>query len=146
MTGGAAGLPAMWYGGRSMKAMKTLFLWLLMAFVPLQGMAANALLVCKAANQAQAVFHAMPAGEEHAHPCAGMQALQEELRDTQQQDTQQDGDATCVAQYAGVPWIPASELALPPMEVPPAAISYAGFRIPSFIPEGLERPPRSLSL
>lgn len=119
-----------------MKAMKTLFIWLLVSFIPLQGMAANALLVCKAANQA-AVVRAMSAAEEHAHPCVDMQAQQDDG-----QDRQQDNDSTCVAQFAGVPWIPATQARLPSLQTLPAVISYAGFHLPSFIPEGPERPPR----
>lgn len=116
-----------------MKAMKTLFIWLLMSFIPLQGMAANAVLVCKAANQVLAASHAIsPSG--HAHPCADMQ------------DTQQENETTCTAQYAGIPWIPASALHLPPFEPVAAVVAYAGFHIPFFIPDSPDRPPRRHSL
>lgn len=124
-----------------MKAIKTLFIWLLMSFIPLQGMAANALLVCKAANQSPAVSHAARDASMHAHPCADLQAGQEQAQDMQQED-----GTACTAQYAGIPWIPASELHLPPFELVPAVVSYAGFHIPFFIPDGLDRPPRSHSL
>ncbi|WP_420472967.1 hypothetical protein [Noviherbaspirillum sp. ST9] len=123
-----------------MKAMKTLFIWLLMFFIPLQGMAANALLVCKAANQAAVVSYAMPESG-HAHPCGEMQVQQDDM-----QDTPQVSEKTCAAQYAGVPWIPASELHLPPFEPVPAVVSYAGFHLPFFIPDGPDRPPRRHSL
>lgn len=124
-----------------MKAMKILFIWLLMSFIPLQGMAANALLVCKAANQVPAVSHAPQDAGMHAHPCVDMQPGQDDMRDMQQED-----ETTCTAQYAGVPWIPASELQLPPFELIPTVVSYTGFHIPFFIPDGLDRPPRSHSL
>lgn len=123
-----------------MKAMKTLFIWLLIAFIPLQGMAANALLVCKAANQIPVASHALPASG-HSHPCAGEQAWQDSMQDMQQED-----EKTCTAHYAGVPWIPASGLQLPPFEPVPVIVSYAGFHIPFFIPDGPDRPPRSHSL
>lgn len=123
-----------------MKAMKTLFIWLLISFIPLQGMAANALLVCKAANQVPVVSQTAPVSDR-AHPCAGELARQDSMQDMPQED-----EKTCVAQYAGVPWIPASELQLPPFEPVPAVVSYAGFHIPFFIPDGPDRPPRSHSL
>ncbi|HYC41358.1 MAG TPA: hypothetical protein VEB70_00040 [Noviherbaspirillum sp.] len=124
-----------------MKAMKTLFIWLLMSFIPLQGMAANALLVCKAANQVPTVLHVAQDTGMHAHPCPDMQAGQKH-----EQDMQQEDETVCAAQYAGVPWIPASQLQLPPFELVPAVVSYAGFHIPFFIPDGPDRPPRSHSL
>ena len=124
-----------------MKAMKTLFILLLMSFIPLQGMAANALLVCKAANQAPVISHAVHDAGTHAHPCADMQPGQDHVQDTQQED-----ETTCAAHYAGVPWIAARELQLPPFELVPAVITYAGFHIPFFIPYGPDRPPRSHSL
>lgn len=121
-----------------MNAIKTLFIWLLMSLVPLQGMAANALLVCKAANQAPAAVHAMQADEAHAHPCDGMQVSQGDNR-----DNQQGGDSNCAAHYATVPWMAPRELRLPSLPVLPAVVSYPGFHLPSVIPDGPERPPRA---
>ena len=113
-----------------MKAVKTLFIWLLITLVPLQGMAANALLVCRAAGQLT-----VAASGEHAHPCGGMQASQD--------DKQQNDKTTCAAQYAGVPWMPPAEQHLPASPILSAIVSYAGFHILSVIPDGLERPPRT---
>ncbi|HZW20655.1 hypothetical protein [Noviherbaspirillum sp.] len=128
-----------------MKAMQAFVIWLLMALVPLQGAAANALLVCKAANGAPAVSYVAPAEDMHAHPCAGMQASQDDAHQQHAPDKQTSG-TDCIADYAGVPWMPAGELALPSSHPLPDVITYAGFRLPNFIPDGPERPPRTHSL
>ena len=127
-----------------MKAMKTLFIWLLLSFVPLQGIAANALLICKAANQHASSPHVTHVAETHAHPCDAVDRAT--MEQDQTHDSHQNADANCVAQYAGVPWMPAGEVMLPPAGFVSDRISYAGFHVPSFIPDGPERPPRSLSL
>lgn len=127
-----------------MHALKTFFIRLLIFFIPLQGMAANTLLVCKAANQGAQQSHAISSGDMHQHPCAGVDrapALQDETRDKRQQS-----DVNCAAQYAGAPWLFASVMTVPLSGFSSDRISYAGFYMLSFIPEGPERPPRSFSL
>lgn len=134
-----------------MKAMKTLFIWLLLTLIPLQGLAANAVLTCKAANQGAKLLHVAVVDDTHSHPCAGFdRALQAPAQPDGShdggQESDQDGYAGCVANYVSVSWLHPAELALPSITSLSAPVSFATFHLPFFIPDGPERPPRSLFL
>lgn len=131
-----------------MKAMKTFFIWLLLAFIPLQGVAANAVLTCKAANQGSMPLHMAGVEDAHAHPCAGLdQTLHASTHldgsHDDGQDNDRDGNAGCVAHHVAMSWLHSTELALPSIAPLTAPVSFAAFYLPFFIPDGPERPPRS---
>ena len=118
--------------------MKTFFIWLLMSLVPLQGIAANALLICKAANKPPVQVYVAPAGDAHAHPCAEARAALDDER-----AEKQAGESTCSADHAAIAWMPGSEPGWSSAHLLPIAIAYAGIPLPTFIPDGPERPPRN---
>ncbi|HYD62923.1 MAG TPA: hypothetical protein VEC35_21395 [Noviherbaspirillum sp.] len=125
--------------------MKTFFIWLLLSFIPLQGIAANAVLVCKAAHQAPVPSQAMD--DIHAHPCGGIDTSSHALDGPDgSDDNGQEDNADCAAHYISASWLHTAEMTVSPAAPLPVTVSYLAFHLPSFVPDGPERPPRGHSL
>jgi hypothetical protein len=126
-----------------MKAVKILFIWLLLSFIPLQGIAANALLVCKAAHRAPVPSQAMAMDDIHAHPCGGMDTSFEAPGGADgSDDNGQKDNAGCAAHYVSASWLHTAETTVSPAVPLPAPVSFMVFHLPSFVPDEPERPPR----
>lgn len=117
------------------KLLKILLVWLCVLSLPVQGMAAVTLQSCGTA-------HHQPVNEEHAaHEHDGMHDVSEHGVAHHQQGV--DKCSVCASCCTGlgmlatlVPW-------LVPSQRHPALVATLKSLLPSFLPEGLERPPRS---
>lgn len=115
-----------------MKSLKTLVLWLLLLAIPLQGIAANAVLIAKAEHKRTSLHqhaddhHAMHASSDNA---AGNDACQ-------------SVDGFCAAYCLSAPWIQHDGVKLPVIDNLPHRISYTAVHLPSVDPDTPEPRPR----
>lgn len=130
---------------------KTLLLWLLIAGLPLQGLAAVTKMACGAVHGAAASHHASPpapaAASMHHHEHAAHHAEPvTELASAPAASSlagYQDGYCSACSACCFGAWIPPSELKCEPMVFQVATLSAdAPASFVAFIPPGLERPPR----
>lgn len=120
-----------------MNALKTFFVWLLLSVVPLQRMAVNAAMTCKAVRQnLQLMQEAAHAHDATMHPCVGRH---------DEQDEPVEPDGSCSTHHASTLWLHIDKITLPAVANLPDLISYIAFHVPFVVPDRLERPPRRLS-
>lgn len=136
-----------------MKALKTLVLWLLLCVIPLQGMAINAVMTCKAANphashaqmsHADAwqdiTVHAHPSGAAHEAAHGGMSS-QDDANHYKPAEESCTGNTFCPL----ASWMSVDLITLPVIANASTPISYTAFHVPFVVPDGPEHPPRFLS-
>ncbi len=126
-----------------MKSMKTFFIWLLLSFIPLQGIAANAVLTCKAAHQEPVSSRLAVLDDTHARPCAGLVSSAHAPSQDDSDDNGQGDNAGCVAHYVSASWLHTAELALPSVVPLSSVVTFSAFYLPFVVPDGPERPPRT---
>lgn len=142
----------LWYRHISMKALKTFVLWLLLCVIPLQGMAINAVTICKAADQ-----HASQAQTPHAdawqdatshaqQPGAAQHASHGDMHSQGDPDHYKLADGSCTGS-AFCPlasWMSVDRVTLPIIASASTPISYIPFHVPFVVPDGPEHRPRLL--
>jgi hypothetical protein len=123
---------------------KTLLLWLCILSLPVQGMAAVTRLSCAPAHhQAVQVWAADHAGHDHHASHGDAMAHDHHQQDQQGQQQGADKCSVCASCCTGLGFV--ATFPQWPVAPPAHAPWVATFKplLPSFLPEGLERPPRS---
>lgn len=140
----------MWYRHAVMNMLKSFVLWLLIAVIPLQGIAANAVMTCKAAHQ-----HAQQLPEQgddsmHGHyQHAGHVAMlesQEATGDVAGDKADHFGSpgGSCTTFCPFAIWMHVDDPAMPIVANSSDRISYLPFHVPFVIPDAPEHRPRFL--
>jgi hypothetical protein len=160
-----AGIRQICYLSAAMKSSQTILLWLLLLVIPLQGLAANGMAICKASHQRVAVNvvsdHAMQhhgIGKSHAAPHQHQHQHKHDKRRYASNDNDGGGNlpthdnsapkqqlsscSACAACSMGALWIASADVSLPALIAPSDSISYIAFHVPRVVPEPLEHPPR----
>jgi hypothetical protein len=136
----------------SMKVLKTIVMWLLLAAIPLQGLAANVMVICQASHQRSIQLTVPHHGSkddknplhrdhhEHQHRAA---AADTPLHG---EDTVADSTLSkcsgCAASCAATTWLTVERITLPAVAGASDFISYTPFPILGVILDPPEHPPR----
>lgn len=136
-----------------MKALKTFVIWLLLCVIPLQGMAINAVMTCKAADQyvsqpqmlhanawQDATSHAHQPGAVHHGAHGSMQS-----HDDPDHYKAAEGSCTSSTFCPLASWMSVDRITLPVITSTSMPIAYIAFHVPFVVPDGPEHPPRLLS-
>ena len=146
----------MWYRHAFMNALKSFVLWLLIAVIPLHGIAANAVMTCKAAHQGMQQVQVQDAAGLHGHhqhpghiAMQDMQDMQDSLAeagDTADEKADHTGSfgGSCTAFCPFAVWMRIDEAAMPILANASDRISYLPFHVPFVVPDGPEHRPRFL--
>lgn len=133
-----------------MKALKIFAVWLLLTVLPLQGMAFNFLMTCKASQQGIGQAMMADTDADHGHLKHGkmhhgghFSPDAEDAAESVAEDAQ-PADGSCVNYCAVAFSIPVSDITFSVMTNPSNRISYIGFHVPFVVPDGPEHRPRFL--
>lgn len=124
-----------------MKALKIFAVWLLLTVLPLQGMAFNFLMTCKASQQGivQTMMPDTDAGHMHLKHGGHMFSHNDDVA-----EDAKPADGSCVNYCAVAFSIHVNDFTLSVMPNPSNRISYIGFHVPFVVPDGPEHRPRFL--
>lgn len=150
-----------------MKPLKTILLWLLLLVIPLQGLAGNAMTICKASHQRVALNVVSDHATQHRgitklHAAPHQHQLQHQDKHDHHRHASHDNDgggtppahdnsvptqqlsgcSACAACSMGALWVASPDVSLPALIAPSDSISYIAFHVPRVVPEPLEHPPR----
>jgi hypothetical protein len=146
------------YTCRMIRAFKTFFLWLLIASLPVQGMAAAMKSSCAEEHHATASATEMPAMAEHHHAqmtahhqhADGMHMASADAPVEQPHATdhklKSSVCSSCASCCLGASAPPSVTVLTPVYDSAEFVIASPSPLLASFIPAGLERPPKSLSV
>lgn len=122
-----------------MKVVKTFILWLLLSVIPLQGVAANVIMTCKAAHQSvsqqQDAEHTHRQHDGFDHAAADTGDKQDHFKST---------DGSCTAWCGGAIWMHVDAITLPTLTAASDRTDYFTFHIPFVVPDRPEPRPRFL--
>lgn len=137
-----------------MKALKTFVIWLLLCVIPLQGMAVNAVMTCKAADQRASAMQMLHADAwqdamSHAHPSGSAHhAAHDGMHSHGDPDHYKPAEGSCTGSSFCplASWMPVDRISLPVIASASMPIAYIAFHVPFVVPDGPEHPPRFLSV
>lgn len=136
-----------------MKALKAIVIWVLLALIPVQGIAAVVAMAGSAAHRTTVqksvrAHEAMHQVQHHdaAFPVHVFHEDSKQLEDSCQSDHAQAPGGSCAAFCPLSLWMPAGDLTMPVIESASLRIAYIAFHVPFVVPDRPEHPPRFLSV
>lgn len=138
-----------------MNPLKKILLWVLLLAIPLQGLAGNAMTICKASHQRvtqTSAFH--PSMQHHGIDGHGVKHDHQQhfsqpgdagdmpAHDSSTLDQQLSSCSACAACSMGTSWITSYDAVFSAFVAPSDIIAYFAFHVPGVVPERPEHPPR----
>jgi hypothetical protein len=138
-----------------MKPLKTILLWLLLLAIPIQGLAVNAMTICKASHQrvSQDLSHSHSAhhesmaahgdeGHHHFSQHGDVADIAEHGGDSDESGQKLSACSACAACSMGGLWMFGEHTVPHALTTTSLPISYFAFHVPPVEPERPEHPPR----